>query len=302
MSRARGSVSGLAAESLGGRERAVSNVSDTARWAATYRAIESARRDAVFNDPYAARLAGEKGKAIAARAPRQVRNGWPVVVRTKLMDDLVLASVADGCDCVLNLAAGLDTRPYRLALPSSLRWIEADLPGMIDEKAIQLAGEKPRCRLIREKVDLADAAARASFLDRAIGDRRKALVLTEGLLMYLSEDTVRSLARDLARPAVAWWLLDIVSPMIRDTIMKEMKGELANAPMLFAPGNGVAFFEALGWTPLEVRSSLREALRLRRLPWLLHVLAMLPIPEPDPRNVAKARWSAIIRLARGKPV
>jgi O-methyltransferase involved in polyketide biosynthesis len=91
-------------------EPLVSNVSDTARWVAVYRAWESARPDALFSDPFADWLAGERGRAIAASAPRQVRTGWPMVVRTKLMDDLVLASVRDGCDRALNLVAGLDTR------------------------------------------------------------------------------------------------------------------------------------------------------------------------------------------------
>ena len=47
-------------------------------------------------------------------------------------------------DAVLNLAAGLDTRPYRLELAATLRWIEADLPGINESKAQALAGEKPR--------------------------------------------------------------------------------------------------------------------------------------------------------------
>jgi O-methyltransferase involved in polyketide biosynthesis len=47
----------------------ISNVSDTARWVAVYRAWESARPDALFRDPLAGRLAGERGRAIAAAAP-----------------------------------------------------------------------------------------------------------------------------------------------------------------------------------------------------------------------------------------
>src|SRR5580704_7908520 len=98
-------------------EPLVRNVSDTARWVAVYRAQESARPDALFKDAYADKLAGERGRAIAAHVPRQARSGWPMVVRTRVMDDLIVASIADGCDRVLNLAAGFDTRPYRMALP-----------------------------------------------------------------------------------------------------------------------------------------------------------------------------------------
>src|SRR5262249_27631991 len=100
-------------------EPVVSNVSDTARWVTILRAWETARPDGLFRDPYAERLGGRGGKRIAERfrSLKSTANGWPVITRTKLMDDLVLRSIGDGCDCVLNLAAGLDTRPYRLALP-----------------------------------------------------------------------------------------------------------------------------------------------------------------------------------------
>lgn len=39
----------------------VTGVSDTARWVAVYRAWESARPDALFHDPFAQRLAGDRG-------------------------------------------------------------------------------------------------------------------------------------------------------------------------------------------------------------------------------------------------
>src|SRR6185312_5485152 len=103
---------------------AIDNISDTARWVAVYRAWETARPDALFRDPFAERLAGERGRAIAAVTPRAAVTGWSAVTRTKLIDDLVLDSIAHGCDRVLNLAAGFDTRPYRLALPRALTWIE----------------------------------------------------------------------------------------------------------------------------------------------------------------------------------
>lgn len=85
-----------------------------------HRATESARPDALFNDFLAERLAGEQGQAIVARVPRSTRNGWWLVARTKIIDDAILQAIADGCDRVLNLAAGLDTRPYRLPLPAEL--------------------------------------------------------------------------------------------------------------------------------------------------------------------------------------
>ncbi|HEY1239468.1 MAG TPA: SAM-dependent methyltransferase [Bryobacteraceae bacterium] len=279
-------------------DRIVSNVSDTARWVAVYRARESARPDRLFSDPLAARLAGEHGEAIAALAPGHMRSGWPMVVRTRLMDDLVLASVRDGCDCVVNLAAGLDTRPYRLPLPASLNWIEADLPEMIEEKNRLLAAEKPVCGLHREKVDLTDTTRRADFLDRVTRASNQVLVITEGLLLYLGDDAVQSLARDLAsRESIRWWILEINSPAIQQMMQRDMGDHLAQAPLKFAPPDGVAFFETLGWKAVDIHSIVREAVRFRRAPLFLRLFSLFP--EPDPRNLGmRSRWSGVARFER----
>src|SRR6186713_2033914 len=92
----------------------IRNVSDTALWVAMYRAQESERPDALFRDPFARRMAGERGAAILAAMPRGLAMSWPMVVRTAVMDEIVLRCVQQGCRVVLNLAAGLDARAYRL--------------------------------------------------------------------------------------------------------------------------------------------------------------------------------------------
>jgi methyltransferase (TIGR00027 family) len=278
-------------------ESPVSNVSDTARWVAVYRAWESARADALFKDPYAEKLAGERGRAIAALMPRQARSGWPLIARTKIIDDLVQAAIAEGCDCVVNLAAGLDTRPYRLDLPASLRWIEADLPPMIEEKERLLADARPRCQLRRIPVDLADAAARTAVLQDAVGTSTQALVITEGLLIYLDEGQVQALATAIgAQAGIRGWILDVASPGLLALMRKSMGTHLENAPMKFAPPNGVAYFEALGWRVVNVRSIFEAAARFRRLPWPLRIFTLFP--EADPRNPGRARWSGVVTIAR----
>jgi methyltransferase (TIGR00027 family) len=275
----------------------ISNVSDTARWVAVYRARESARPDALFHDPFAQLLAGERGQAIAAFMPRQARNGWPMIARTKLMDDLILAAIEQGCDCVVNMAAGFDTRPYRLEIPSSLRWIEADLPALTEEKEQLLNDANPRCQLRRIKVDLADSSARVAMLKEAVGPSTAVLVITEGLLVYLDEAQVRSLAMDLRnQTGIRWWILDLASPALLEMMKKSMGPQLANAPMKFGPVNGVAFFETLGWRATHVQSVLRAAARFRRLPWTMKLFRFLP--EPNPRNPGRAPWSAVVQLGR----
>jgi len=273
----------------------VRNVSDTARWVATYRAEESVRRDALFHDPLAEKLAGERGRAIAKRASRHSR--WALVTRTQVIDEYVFAELRDGCDRVLNLAAGFDTRPYRLALPEDLLWVEADLPELVAEKEQLLSGERSRCRLVREAVDLSNAAALEDFLTRRLEGSRRAAVITEGLVLYLEEAAVIGLARAFhAQPAVQTWILDVSSPRIVQEMRKSMRGLLDSAPFKFAPASGIAFFESVGWKPKEVRSLFHEGARLKRLPLLMRPFALFP--PPDPRRLGNERWSGVVRLAR----
>jgi O-methyltransferase involved in polyketide biosynthesis len=189
------------------------------------------------------------------------------------------------------------SRPYRLELPTSLRWVEVDLPTLIEEKQRLLADARPRCRLTRIKVDLADPGARAAVLQDVAASSRKVLVITEGLLVYLDEVQVRSLAVDLsAQAAIRWWVLDLTSPALLQSLRKTMGKYLANAPMKFAPSNGIAYFEALGWRVAEVHSMLHAAARFRRLALVLRIFARFP--APDPRNPGQWRWYGVVKLQR----
>ena len=272
----------------------VSNVSDTARWVTAHRAKESSRPDALFHDPLAERLAGEQGHAIIAAAPRSIRDGWWLVARTKIIDDLIAEAISQGCDRVLNLAAGLDTRPYRLDLPADLLWVEADLPDLLAEKERLLAEETPRCRLSRHAVDLADPRARDAFLDDALAGASKAFVLTEGLLMYLTDADVVGLSAAFQRPEISWWTFDFGSGGIKATMNDRTDGMMRNAPIRFGPPNGVAFFEGLGWSTALIDPLLPAARRFRRLPLLLRLASLLP--QPDPRNPGDKMWSAVACL------
>ena len=257
-------------------ESAIRNVSDTALWVAMYRAMESERSDALFYDPYARQLAGERGERII----REIRMpGWPIVVRTQVLDELILKAVEEeDCDTVLNLAAGLDTRPYRLALPATLRWVEADLAHMIEYKNTALKDAKCFCRLERHAVDLADATARRALFTRVGAAADKVLVITEGLLIYMDETRVRSLAQDLHQQvSFKRWLMDISSPALLAFLARRYKGGMIknqDVSFKFAPGEGVEFFRPLGWNPAEYHELAVEAKRLKRLevPFLMQLV------------------------------
>ncbi|HTK28889.1 MAG TPA: class I SAM-dependent methyltransferase [Vicinamibacterales bacterium] len=280
-------------------ESLIRNISDTALWVAEYRARETERGDAVFRDPLARRLAGARGAQIVGAMPARVNPEWAYVARTVLFDRFVLEEVARGADVVVNLAAGLDTRPYRLALPASLTWIEVDLPDLVAYKEEALGGERPVCTLERVAFDLSDVAARRTFFTGVDRRATRTLILSEGLLIYFTPDDVAALARDLAAcPTFQGWVFDIASPGLLAMLEKQIGDRLraAGAPFRFAPPEGPAFFEAYGWHPASVESVLKTAARLRRLPLFLRLIAMLPDEKP-PR---KRPWSAVCRLARAR--
>ena len=261
-------------------EPLIRDISDTARWVAVYRARETDRPDAVFRDPFARQLAGERGAQIVAALPFLEEAAWSWTARTHLIDKYITAGVTSGgVDQVINLAAGLDARPYRMDLPSALRWVEVDLPDILDYKEEILADAMPSCAVERVRLDLANEDARRGLFQRLGARSTHTLVIAEGLLIYLMRDDVRQLARDIAAvPSLRHWVVDICSPGLL-TMMMERMGDLvrqAGAPYLFAPPEGPAFFEQGGWKPIDVRSLLKTARRLDRLPLVMKMLAMLP--------------------------
>lgn len=280
----------------------IEHISDTARWVAVYRAMETERPDALFRDKYARKLAGDRGEAIVKEMRRAKDAAWAMIVRTAVFDEIIMASIAGrGVDMVINLAAGLDTRPWRLALPPTLRWADVDLPAILQYKTENLTHEWPQCRYEAVPADLTDARVRSAVLARLGTEGKRILVLTEGLLIYLTAEQVGELAGDLAhQPTVRWWLTDLANP----TLLKWMRRswgkavEKGNAPFQFAPADGPAFFGPFGWALREFRSSMREARRLKREmrgAWMWRIVSRLMSAR---RREEITRMSGIVLLER----
>ena len=146
----------------------IAHVSDTALMTAACRALETDRPDGLIRDPFAARLAGERGMAIARALPGLERMCFGVGIRSRFLDELLLDTIqTQGIATVLSIGAGLDTRPWRLDLPAGLRWIEVDFPAMLDYKESVMAAEAPKCRRERLAADIADPSGRKSVFAAA---------------------------------------------------------------------------------------------------------------------------------------
>lgn len=280
----------------------IGHVSDTARWVAFYRAMETERPDALFRDPYARRLAGPEGERIVHELPRGRSTAWAMITRTAVFDEILLDFVRTrNVDVVLNLAAGLDARPWRLPLPPSLRWVDVDLPDMLDYKASVMGDAKPVCRYEAVRANLVDAGERAAVFSRVGAEASTVFVVTEGLLIYLADEQVAALATELhSQPSFRWWLIDLASPRLLQIMSRTWGRTLAagNAPFRFAPPNGTGFFLALGWRELSYRSALEEARRLHRempMMWLWRFLNRL---SPASRQEEFRRFSGFVVLER----
>ena len=281
-------------------KQAIENVSDTALWVAMYRAMETDRPDAHFRDPLARKLAGERGAAILAGLPDGKSAAWAMIVRTAVFDEMILKAVRErGVKVVVNLAAGLDTRPYRLDLPADLEWIEVDYPQMIDYKVERIGAEKPKCGLERVKLDLADLPARRAFFDKLNSMGKPTLIITEGLVIYLTAEAVVSLCDDLlARKSFRYWLVDFASPALLKMLAKRWGDSLKSAEFKFAPANGAEFFTSRGWTLAEERIPADEARRLKRefpYAWVFHLMAPL---MPKKKREEFRRMSGYALLGR----
>jgi methyltransferase (TIGR00027 family) len=276
----------------------IRSIADTARWAAVFRARETERPDALFRDHLAGRLAGELGQRIADEVPGGTSHSWAWVLRTYLFDQFISEQVEHGADMVVNLAAGLDARPYRMTLPPSLRWVEVDLPEVIDYKENVIGDEKPACALERIRMDLADQNARRDLFDRLGHGSRKALIVTEGIVIYLSPEEVGTLAEDLARPAgFQSWVVELASPGLLKILQQQLGPGLSQsgASLKFGPEQGPAFFIPHGWKPAQVRSMLKSAARMKRLsPWMW-LLSLLP----ESTSAQGSRpWSGVTLLSK----
>lgn len=247
----------------------INDVTDTAIWVAAYRAEENDRKDALFRDPFARLLIGDHGDTLARRTQGSRYTAWSVVVRTCIIDQFILDLISEHqIDTILNLGAGLDTRPYRLALPANLKWIEVDFEKIISLKNDKLKNETPICQLERVALDLSDKELRQEFFSEISAHSKNVLLITEGVVPYLSNEEAAELADDLhAQNNFFFWITEYYSPEILAFLRtpKRLK-QMQNAPFLFYPDDWYAFFKEHGWDQLQTKYFGIESEKLGRMP------------------------------------
>jgi methyltransferase (TIGR00027 family)/uncharacterized protein (TIGR02246 family) len=206
-----------------GPEPSLSGVGNTARWIAASRAVETELPVPLFNDPYARELAGEEGFKLQSsmRVAMGAQGEGPDIylsIRTKFLDDAIVDAVRSrSLRQVVVLAAGMDTRAFRIPWPEGLAVFEVDRDEIFDHKEAVLArfdaSPSSDRRIVR--ADLArpwtGALTAAGF-----NPKKPAAFLVEGLLMYLDEAEALQLLASIGEVAApgSWMACDVISPEV----------------------------------------------------------------------------------------
>lgn len=234
-------------------------VATTSLYTAMLRARESARPDRLFSDPFAETLAGPQGNTLLAwmeaRAPG-VSEGQAVPIRTKFYDNTLERILAQsGIDQLVFLAAGLDSRAFRLPLPPELILFELDRSEVLDLKAEVLAklDAVPRCRRVPVPADLGGDWSKA-LQDGGFDRQRPAIWCVEGLLYYLSESQVHHVLDTLSERAApgSWLLADLVGQsFLASPYMVGFLSMMAanGSPWQFGTDDPEGLMTAHGWQP-----------------------------------------------------
>ncbi|MEB3293633.1 MAG: SAM-dependent methyltransferase [Synechococcales bacterium] len=160
----------------------------TARMMAVMRSRETNRADRLFNDPFAAQLAGEEAfQQVDLKLTSQDQTY--IAVRTRFFDDFLANSQINQ---VVLLAAGLDTRAYRLPWTPDMAVYELDHPEVLAYKADLLKYTSPSCKHHLIAADLTQPWEE-KLLSAGYSPTSPSVWLIEGLLMYLSEAQVHAL-------------------------------------------------------------------------------------------------------------
>jgi methyltransferase (TIGR00027 family) len=251
------------------------SVGATALGVAAARAVETARHDALIHDEFAyllvatagpqwAQMASSDPEWLAAdeefRQLHEMSRDYQAV-RTHYFDDFFNAAVRTGIRQVVILAAGLDSRAYRLQWPAGTTVFEIDQPKVLEYKTSTLNahGAQPRARRVPVAVDLRNDWP-AALADAGFDAAQPTAWLAEGLLPYLPADaqdrlfelvTAHSAAG--SRIAVEAFSMDLTAQAENERIarrersarMRELSGiDIDVDTLTYADGNRA---DAAGW-------------------------------------------------------
>ncbi|MBV9513000.1 MAG: SAM-dependent methyltransferase [Mycobacteriaceae bacterium] len=287
------------------------SVGATALFVAAARALEAQRADPVAVDPYAEvfcrAVGGSWADVLDGKAPdNRLKSEFGEVfqsfagARTRFFDSYLRDASADGVRQIVILAAGLDSRAYRLRWPADTTVFELDQPKVLEFKREVLTGhgDAPTTDRREVAVDLREDWPKA-LRDSGFDAAEPSAWLAEGLLMYLPASAQEQLYGGIDSLAVAGShvALEEMQPMPADAFEAKRAEERAQGQ---APGTffrliyneqhreAVAWFGDHGW----------EAAAISAADYVCQVGR--PVPPPD-TDGGQMLYSGSLVTARKQP-
>ena len=230
-------------------------VAKTSLLTAAMRAAETRRTDhegRLFNDPYAELLAGDEGTSLLQRAIAHSGEQPVIAIRTFFIDEKIKKALKEGVRQIVMLAAGMDTRAYRLSFPEGTRIFEIDRQEVLDYKKDKLGKTPTHCERTAIAVDLREEWQN-QLVEAGFKSQEQTLWLVEGLLMYLEESQVMTLMNQINSLSSAKDILifDILSCSLLDAPFMQSQLEFLasiGAPWKFGTNEPVEMMKKLGWS------------------------------------------------------
>ena len=161
--------------------------------------------------------------------------------------------------------------------------------------------EKPRCQLEIVTQHLGEREQRQQLFERLNQQSQNAIVISEGLLIYLDEEKVTTIAADLhAQPHFKYWIVEITSPKVLEFINRKWGRVLqeGNCPMAFAPADWRKFYRDLGWEVEEFVNNAKTAREVNREPGIMKFFRKVGEVFPSWGAKQRSLWESGMAILR----
>lgn len=236
-------------------------VAKTSLLTAAMRAVETRRSDSegrLFSDPYAELLAGTEGFTLLENAIAASGDQPAIAIRTAYMDSRIEAALNGGVRQFVFLAAGMDSRAYRMTFPNGTKIFELDRKEVFNYKQKKLGNIALKCERITLAVDLKDDW-KNKLIEAGFKTSEPTLWLVEGLLMYLEELQVVNLLNQINQLATKndIMLFDILTRTLLEApyMQNQLKFlESIGAPWYFGVDEPEEFMKKFGWDSVATQA------------------------------------------------
>lgn len=201
----------------------MSSVGFTALMVTAGRAVETHRENGLVDDRWSEQFVDTAGTV--PRLPSRPEQSWPLSgestlngdvkqlwqrlsayqgLRSHYFDAELIRDTGQGIDQVVLLAAGLDTRAFRLPWASGVRVYEVDQPAVLGfkDEVLRAHGVRPQCVRCRVDADLREDWG-SSLQTAGFTPGRRSVWLLEGLLAFLPAQAEADLFAAIDRLAPA---------------------------------------------------------------------------------------------------